>query len=282
MLRLAGLAATVAAVAFSVAGSGTAATAAVSCGTPITTSVTLTADLNCSGDGIVFEGTADQRAPITIDLNGHTIRGSGVGVGIALDGMATVRNGTVSGFDVGVVVSGWPDTFSRLWITHNTDVGFFDEEDTATVTVTDSVVAENGGDGISATNSRAFMDLRVSHTRIANNRGDGLRFGFTDGWNISQSTIVGNRGDGLFSDTSSGLISNTVASHNGGSGVVISDGTQAAVAFNRVTNVTAEGNGIWGIALDVDPSAAPFYDGGGNRANHNGQPTQCFQIACSP
>jgi hypothetical protein len=61
--------------------------------------------------------------------------------------------------------------------------------------------------------------------------------------------------------------------------VYINDTTGASSPFNRVTNVLAEANGAWGIALTVGP-AFPLYDGGGNRANHNGNVGQCLNIVC--
>ncbi|RBQ14331.1 hypothetical protein DP939_40950 [Spongiactinospora rosea] len=71
----------------------------VACGDTLTASVTLTADLTCAGDALTV-GAAN----VTIDLNGHTIRGNGTGKGVQLDrpqGVA-VTNGTITGFADGV------------------------------------------------------------------------------------------------------------------------------------------------------------------------------------
>lgn len=74
----------------------------------ITDDVTLDEDLAvAAGAGLVI--TADH---VTVDLGGHTVRGSGeagmAGAGILLRGVngATVRNGTVTRFDAGVVIEG--------------------------------------------------------------------------------------------------------------------------------------------------------------------------------
>ena len=69
----------------------------IGCGYVATTSVTLTEDLRCSGDGLIVGADG-----IEIDLNGFTVRnvGPGAPTGVVVDGHAdvTVRNGTVRGF----------------------------------------------------------------------------------------------------------------------------------------------------------------------------------------
>jgi hypothetical protein len=256
---------------------GGASADGLSCGATISSNVTLQKDMVCWRDGLVIEARPDQRGPIVLNLNGHTIRGAGAGTGVFIDAPATVRNGTISGFGTGVFVNGWSGILlSYLVVTHN-GVGVFDETNGA-VTVGDSAVSENASDGITGFGPTGVISLLVTRTTVAKNGGDGLRFAFTDGWAIDQSTLLGNVGDGLFSDDSSGVISASTASHNGGSGVYIHDDYGGSV-FNHVTNVLAEANGDWGIAHDVLPPIPP-YDGGGNRANHNGNPAQCLNIVC--
>ncbi|MGA8046498.1 MAG: right-handed parallel beta-helix repeat-containing protein [Dermatophilaceae bacterium] len=75
---------------------------ALTCGTVVTQSIRLTADLlDCPGDGIVVG--ADR---ITIDLGGQVVGGTGTGesVGIRFGGFdsVTVTGGTVEGFDTGI------------------------------------------------------------------------------------------------------------------------------------------------------------------------------------
>ena len=85
-------------------GAGAAQAAVVSCGQRLTTSVVVENDLAaCPGDGLVAGADG-----ITIDLDGHTIAGSGsssgptTGVAFGTHADVTVRNGTVRGFGVGV------------------------------------------------------------------------------------------------------------------------------------------------------------------------------------
>ncbi len=91
---------------------GTAAAApAVGCGTVITRTTVLTADVGpCPGTGLIV--AADN---ITVDLNGHRVtgnpgaRGSGpdqAGVVLRQVHGVTLKNGTVRGFDAGVLIGG--------------------------------------------------------------------------------------------------------------------------------------------------------------------------------
>jgi parallel beta-helix repeat protein len=91
---------------------GTAAAApAIGCGSVITKSTTITADIGpCPGTGLII--AADN---ITVDLNGHRVtgnpgaRGSGpdqAGVVLRQVHGVTLENGTVRGFDAGVLIAG--------------------------------------------------------------------------------------------------------------------------------------------------------------------------------
>jgi parallel beta-helix repeat protein len=74
----------------------------LTCGQAITTDVRLENDLTCTGDALIV--TADA---VTINLNGHTVRGTGTGVGITLRGRTdvTIHGGTVRNFVTGIFVS---------------------------------------------------------------------------------------------------------------------------------------------------------------------------------
>ena len=73
------------------------------CGQVLTRSITLSNDLlGCPGDGLVI-GTGG----ITVDLNGHLVQGTGLGVGVRNPGHhdVTIRGGTIRNFDGGVLLS---------------------------------------------------------------------------------------------------------------------------------------------------------------------------------
>ena len=121
----------------------------VSCGAVVTQSITLDSNLtNCPGDGLRV-----QASNITIDLGGHTISGRtdtnttpNEFVGIRLMNVTgvTVRNGTVTNFDAGVVIGrGSGNTVSRLRVVRNINHS----------TLTGTINPCNFGDGIVALDS---------------------------------------------------------------------------------------------------------------------------------
>src|SRR4030095_4957023 len=69
------------------------------CGATLLTDLNLKNDLTCSGDAIIV--AADD---IRINLNGHTITGSGVGIGITIREKQhiSIVGGTVRGFVTGI------------------------------------------------------------------------------------------------------------------------------------------------------------------------------------
>ncbi|MFI7422987.1 NosD domain-containing protein [Nonomuraea sp. NPDC049684] len=82
----------------------------MACGDVLTADTTLTADLTCTGTALTI-GADD----VDLDLNGHTITGSGTGNGLTAISRPgfTLRNGTISGFRYGIYlssVSGMPRT----------------------------------------------------------------------------------------------------------------------------------------------------------------------------
>lgn len=92
------------------------AAAPVRCGDTITSDVVLTKNLNCAGDGLRVA------AGVTVDLNGHRLRGNGTGVGISVGarGPVTIKNGRVENFDVGVENWDAVTRLHRLTLTGNT------------------------------------------------------------------------------------------------------------------------------------------------------------------
>jgi len=120
--RVVGIASATALTALGGALGSPASAATVSCGQVITQNTTLRTDVGpCTGDGIVAGADG-----ITVDLGGHTVRGT-VGsessaVGVRLPGRqgVTVTNGTVTGFGAGVAIAGGgSNTVSAIKATAN-------------------------------------------------------------------------------------------------------------------------------------------------------------------
>jgi hypothetical protein len=239
------------------------------CGAAIDTDLVLQQDLTCTGDGLIVA------APVTIDLNGHTLRGTGgSGRGLFAGWPVTVKNGTITAFDQGVVVTAGanPTTLSGLTITGNR-IGVAGGQYSIT-TITGSTIADNSGNGFEG----SFASLNVQNTSVLRNGGYGAFLMFSGGWSVNQSVLSNNHLDGLYSGDGVGQISNSVASYNGGSGIYIYDGYGRFYPYLATAN-TAQYNGNWGIAMNVSVPAGT--DGGGNVADHNGQPAQCLNIVCA-
>lgn len=77
-------------------------TASDLCGTTILADLKLDEDLSCTGDGLIVGADG-----IKIDLNGHTIAGSGSGIGVTLRSRhdVVVHGGTITDFVTGIFIS---------------------------------------------------------------------------------------------------------------------------------------------------------------------------------
>jgi len=102
------LAAAVAAAAFPTAAFAASTQGpAVSCGDTITVNTTLTTDLTCPANGLTIGAPG-----VVLNLGGHRITGSGTGFGILANSFlvnadnAVIRNGTVTRFAFGIILSG--------------------------------------------------------------------------------------------------------------------------------------------------------------------------------
>jgi parallel beta-helix repeat protein len=160
-----------------------------SCGTTITRTTTLHADLiNCPGDGLVIAANN-----ITLNLNGHRIDGDALpGVaardaGIRLAGHhgVTIENGTVVEFDLGVFLdAAGQNTLRRLTAVRNAPRGIDLENHSDNNRIQDNISTNNVRNGIVMITSDynllrdnttrddphgGIIGLTASHNRIEHN-----------------------------------------------------------------------------------------------------------------
>ena len=187
------------------------AQAAPNCGAVVTTSTTVTANLlDCPGDGLII-GAHN----ITLNLNGKTIDGVGLGVGVRNNGFdgVTIRNGVITEFDYGVLLN--PGTLQNqvtaLTMRHNEVAG---------------VQLVNAD-----TNNRVTSNL-VEHL---SQRGIAVLGGSTG--NIVRSNTVRYNADGIYVEGSS---SNTVdfnqVTGNSDRGIEVVSSTQVTLRSNTLTD----------------------------------------------
>jgi parallel beta-helix repeat protein len=233
----------VAAVAFGmaalfVAGVGAAAASHVDCGQTITQDTTLDSDLiDCPGDGIVVG--ADN---ITLDLNGHTIDGSGpcCGSGV-VDGAGfppsghddvTIRGGTIQQFAGGITLAfGKNHRVSGIVASGNSDG--IQLADAGTL-IEDSYLAGNGA-GVRISGSGSHLIQR--NTIVGNDCG--VVVIETNGSNVvAENRIFENSECGLhiagvFGFGSTEVIDNRLA-RNGISGINVVDAANIEIAGNAI------------------------------------------------
>ncbi len=198
------------------------------CGTVITRSTTLTADIGpCAGNGVIVGADG-----IMLDLNGHTISGfagpgSGNDAGIRLPNRTGVRitgqpgssgrRGTVTGFDAGVVVNGGSgNTVENLNVRDNVgpdELGGFSGE----------IPVAELGDGIILFKSASNRILN----NVVTNNGiyDGIGvFGLGSTSNLVAGNIVQDTVGllGNFSASGTGILINHFLDQRPGTGLVIS------------------------------------------------------------
>lgn len=243
--------------------------AALACGQTVTASVVLTADLTgCSARGLVIGANN-----VSINLNGHTISGSGVlqGVYDAGFGSATVTNGTITGFVRGVEFdSGTGNAATNLRIHDNSGTGIFTFVPT---TISGNVIWANGS-GISVgccTTDKATIANNV----VNGNSGDGIDVSFSGtGSTVSGNRVLSNTGTGINIGAAGAIVSNNTANANGSDGMdLTSNGSLPAV---RATGNHAFFNTALGISFGGGDT-----DAGGNKASGNGTLHQCENIVCS-
>jgi hypothetical protein len=281
----------VATAALALASAGGARGTAVGCGTLVTGDLILMKNLTgCPSDGLVV------MPGVTVDLNGHSIRGSGAGSGIRVSGgdcpqsapatptvSTAIKNGTIDGFALGVEFASYcPVALTGLVIEHNSIGVAFAEDGSARQTIQNSSITGNSGDGV-----RMYVNNRVtvSNSMITLNGGAGVSAPLYDDGSYSGNTIVGNAGPGISVTDSTSQFTNNVVTDNGGGGILAVEGADpfvvASYSFTG-NNVSRNGGlGLSALATCFDCAGVPgMTDGGGNVAIGNSDSRQCLNITC--
>lgn len=285
---------TVAALAMAVLAPVASADTPLTCGTTVTTSVTLTADLSCSPgqNGLVVQGQN-----IVVNLNGHTIDGhtdqlisAGVLVDVGSSGVE-VRGGTITRFGIGVRLD--TATTNHVWgLSLVANVRGVDVANADDNLVERNRISGSGLDGIRLAGS---SDRNVLAQNTLTNNVFGLDV-FTGLANtVSQNTVSGTHGSGvavLDGATDTALSRNTVST-SGSNGIEVQSttGSGTTLTQNTVTGNGADGLNVRRAGVVVTKTQATYnvgngidapdaVDGGGNKAIGNATP-QCIGVVCS-
>jgi len=237
----------------------------VACGQLLTQSTLVTNDLfDCPGNALIV-GASN----ITIDLNGHTIDGVGLGSGILnpqFDSV-TITNGTMREFDYGVELrpGSLNNVVSNLTVTTNQIAGIA-LSDADNATVRSNIVTLNPlGIVLYAGTSGAL----VSGNDVTTNAGDGIRLEFALNNRIEDNTAGMNDGFGIVIEGAGGnTITGNVLNLNVGGGITIG-ATTLPSNDNLVQSNVLTGNVGAGI-LVTDSSGNDVLDNVSNGSNGAG------------
>jgi large repetitive protein len=236
-LRIVGLTAlTVGASLLVAPGAGAGPGVPVACGQTITTSTVLGNDLrDCPGIGIVIGASG-----VTLDLNGHTVDGDGVGdfEGIQAIGIdrVTVRNGTVRDFVEGIALLHTTGAVvSGVALSRHRHVGVF-LDDATDAQVRDTRTTDTAFSAVFVTRSRS---VRVIGNDAQRN-GTGAAARQSTGLLVAGNTFTGNECGGVqfLDEVDASVVEANTLAGNGCDGVTLGDGSDR----NAARNNTATGN----------------------------------------
>lgn len=293
-------------------GSVTAAQAShVSCGQTIEADTTLDSDLQCPDQGVLVGASG-----VTLDLAGHTVEGSGRGIGVVTaQGVSdvTVKNGRVGRFLYAVVLRPGTGAVVRHVHAYGSHEGVL--LDSATGALLDRVTATgNDGAGINTRGARGFTLRRsrihdngagigglnivgssIVHNMIERNTFFGIHFVSVTNTSIERNRVSGHGDFGI--ELEGGSIDNDVVANRvtqtAGIGIFLSEDSGANfLARNRSNRNTGDGFAVLGAgvtlirnfaarngALGINaPSGVAFARR--NVARRNGDPRQCVGIRC--
>lgn len=216
----------------------------VACGETIVANTVLDSDLACAEEGLIIG--ADN---ITLDLNGHTLRGPGLicnpcpaydGIRISERTGVIIRNGALDGFVFGV----------RIRATNDSSLVDIEVRNSSLDGI---VIVENSNNNLvkdCISRSSDYFGILINHESDKNTIEDCLvvENGFADG---RPGIFIGGSGGGAASFEN--LISNSEVSDNAGAGIQVGGGS----GDNTVSGNLVLRNGGPGILFGVLPPPLP-------------------------
>jgi parallel beta-helix repeat protein len=258
------------------------------CGAYVTQDVTLRHDLYGCVEGGIIVG----RSGVTIDLNGHTITGSGQGDGISAMGVSgvTIKNGAIVNFETGARLT--MVSKSRILDTRfsmNTDASLYAEASSQNkfkrITMT-----ENGDGGFRLIGS---SNNRIAGSTISGASDSGIILEELSSFNrlVRNKITLAGEGIKVSGGTGNRVFRNTT-SYNGGAGVEVSgESINTRVNENQAHFNGADGIFIEGMGTQVNRNNAGcnggmgikstvYSPGSDNVAGGNGDNLGCAGVVC--
>jgi large repetitive protein len=263
------------------------------CGQVLNHSITLSNNLlACAGDGLVIGASG-----ITVDLNGHLVQGTGLGVGVRNPGHhdVTIRGGTIRNFDSGVllseaqrnVVAGITFDQTELGGVHLTGadgsqvrdnhvIGFGGVAFHLTGGSSSNVVAGNAvadGNGEAIVVEGGSDHNRLEGNKLSNSSDSGIRVDFS-----SNTAIIGNlvSGGSDAAITMTGAPRSVIQSNNvygvGDAAILLAASTANVVRFNTLGQSADAGVVLSGVSDSLIK---------GNTMSHAGDAAISLQLGSS-
>jgi parallel beta-helix repeat protein len=269
----------------------------VGCGDEITEDTKLDSDLIGCHFGIRIGASG-----VTLDLNNHLIEGQGgefsQGIRIAPPSNGvTIENGDIRGFRTGVVMLFSNDNVVRDLNVADTGTGIAVDVGDRNTIERNRVVSDV--EGISLLESNRNI---VARNSVSGGPFNAITLFSTDGSTVTANSVSGASLRGiLLVHTTNALVERNKSSENGDGILVFPEDRSAGevllrdnvVRRNLDDGIDIESSGVsedLNVTLssnkahqnaDLGIEAAPgVTDGGGNKANHNGNPLQCLNVVC--
>jgi parallel beta-helix repeat protein len=224
-----------------------AGAAPLACGDVITKDTTLHADLvACPGDGLVIGADG-----ITLDLNGHSIEGTGIGGGTDIvygdtrngvdntsgHSAVTVENGEVTRFEVGVKLYEADSNHLTGLELHETNAGVLPLESDANLIDFNNSYANGYGFYIYESDRNAVVDNQLTANAF------GMYPVESSDNRIERNTIEASQflGMQVTDESNRNVIRDNVIHYSRSVGLLVSDSTDNLVEDNRLTDHAVEG-----------------------------------------
>jgi parallel beta-helix repeat protein len=187
------------------------------CGATVVANLKLDHDLTCAGNGLTVGADG-----ITIDLNGHTIAGAGVGSGILATGRTgvVITGGTIRDFLIGVqLAASTGTTIKQIQVTGNRDGIFL-------IGSSGNIIKEN----TASQNSRVGVMLRPGAIR---NSTQNL---------VIENTLVNNTNGVILVETPSGnVFKENIISASSNAGIALNGGVTGNLIKENTLGENASG-----------------------------------------
>ena len=221
-----------------------------------------------NSSGTCFDVQADN---VVLDCHGNSITGNGNGYGVFLSDRTgvTIKNCTITNFDVGIeLLSSSNNVLTSNIVNSNYGTNYRGginlEDNSNNNVITDNTANFNNQDGITLSFS---SNNNIINNDVSNNIGNGMTMitGFNN--NISDNTVNHNQDGISIGNSSDNIMTGNNANNNNGFGIAIWNFFQTFSENNTLIGNNASNNGHAGIYLEASSNNKIYNNLFNNRDN---------------